>query len=518
MPSRLPCSRLKLDELFVHWLLLPDSQKFAFKLIDDAKEGKPLHSVALATPGANGVALSPTSSATMYPPLSPGKSASPGPFVPSPLRKLSQSRSSGSKRESDKEQEIPQFYFPRGKPPPEDQLQVVLAKKKELFAAAKGPGLNLEGFVTMVQDVLEMPTSVAYVLFDRLAPMEKDTVSEAEFDAWCAGCDALTVSRVHRLWTILRGPENDYLQYDDFVPVVRAVINTHPGLEFLKDTPEFQDRYQETVIYRILYTVNRSDTGRITLKELHRSDLLEALTRVDEEEDINKVLRYFSYEHFYVIYCKFWELDSDHDFMIDKDALLRYGNHSLTYRIVDRIFDQVPRKFRCQTPGRMGYEDFVWFILSEEDKTTDMALAYWFRCVDLHGDNLITQDEAAFFYEEQVHRMENLMHEPVLFEDIVCQLTDMVKPERDGLFTLRDLKRSRQHAGVLFNCLFNINKFIAFENRDPFLARQQEQEAPQLSQWDRFAAAEYLQLAMDEEGEDAEDAGLSETLEVAAGL
>lgn len=51
--------------------------------------------------------------------------------------------------------------------------------------------------------------------------------------------------------------------------------------------------------------------------------------------------RYFSYEHFYVIYCKFWELDTDHDFLIDKENLVRYGNHALTYRIVDRIFTQV---------------------------------------------------------------------------------------------------------------------------------------------------------------------------------
>jgi serine/threonine-protein phosphatase 2A regulatory subunit B'' len=28
----------------------------------------------------------------------------------------------------------------------------------------------------------------------------------------------------------------------------------------------------------------------------------------------------------------------------------------------------------------MGYEDFVWFILSEEDKTTETAMEYWFRC------------------------------------------------------------------------------------------------------------------------------------------
>lgn len=51
--------------------------------------------------------------------------------------------------------------------------------------------------------------------------------------------------------------------------------------------------------------------------------------------------RYFSYEHFYVVYCRFWELDTDHDFFIGKENLIKYGNHSLTYRIVDRIFCQV---------------------------------------------------------------------------------------------------------------------------------------------------------------------------------
>ena len=37
---------------------------------------------------------------------------------------------------------------------------------------------------------------------------------------------------------------------------------------------------------------------------LCRGDLLEALVMLDEEEDVNKILKYFSYEHFYVIYCK----------------------------------------------------------------------------------------------------------------------------------------------------------------------------------------------------------------------
>jgi len=42
----------------------------------------------------------------------------------------------------------------------------------------------------------------------------------------------------------------------------------------------------------------------------------------------------------------------------------------------------------------------------------------------------------------------------------------------EGCFALRDLKKHRHLAGTLFNILFNLNKFIAFETRDPFLVRQ----------------------------------------------
>lgn len=41
------------------------------------------------------------------------------------------------------------------------------------------------------------------------------------------------------------------------------------------------------------------------------------------EDDINVVNDYFSYEHFYVLYCKFWELDSDHDFLLTREDLNR---------------------------------------------------------------------------------------------------------------------------------------------------------------------------------------------------
>lgn len=48
---------------------------------------------------------------------------------------------------------------------------------------------------------------------------------------------------------------------------------------------------------------------------------------LEEEADINQLTEYFSYEHFYVIYCKFWELDTDHDLLIDSQDLARHNDH-----------------------------------------------------------------------------------------------------------------------------------------------------------------------------------------------
>jgi serine/threonine-protein phosphatase 2A regulatory subunit B'' len=50
---------------------------------------------------------------------------------------------------------------------------------------------------------------------------------------------------------------------------------------------------------------------------------------LEETDDINTITDYFSYEHFYVIYCKFWELDKDHDLVIDKIDMEKHANGGL---------------------------------------------------------------------------------------------------------------------------------------------------------------------------------------------
>jgi hypothetical protein len=57
----------------------------------------------------------------------------------------------------------------------------------------------------------------------------------------------------------------------------------------------------------------------------------------------------------------------------------------------------------------------------------------------------------------------------VLFEDLVCQLHDMVQPGQEGAYTLRDFKRMSTTAGTLFNALFNLHKVRWFEDLGPSL-------------------------------------------------
>lgn len=172
------------------------------------------------------------------------------------------------------------------------------------------------------------------------------------------------------------------------MPFINELLLYHPGLEFLEGHPDFHPKYTSTVISRIFYIVNRARNGRITQRELRRSNLVEVFEMVDEEEDINKVTQYFSYEHFYgeqsfpgavlplcvandtlwlVLFCRFYELDVDRTNRLTREHLLRYGDHGLSNVIVNRIFDAGPRPF--EEPGHpsdrsfMSYEDYVFFML-----------------------------------------------------------------------------------------------------------------------------------------------------------
>ncbi|KAF1374641.1 hypothetical protein PFLUV_G00231220 [Perca fluviatilis] len=392
---------------------------------------------------------------------------------------------------------IPRFYYPRGLP-------------------AMGPATNHDAAIAAIEtaftefeeekaDIYEMgkiakacgcPLYWKAPMFYSAGGERTGFVSVHSFIATWRKLLHSCHDDASRFISLLAKPSCRYLEQEDLIPLLQDIVDTHPGLTFLKDAPEFHSRYITTVIQRIFYVVNRSWTGRMTMMELRRSNFLQTLALLEEEDDINQITDYFSYEHFYVIYCKFWELDADHDLYIDPKDLARYNDHASSNRIIERLFSgAVTRGNAVQREGRMSYAEFVWFLMSEEDKKNPTSIEYWFRCMDLDGDGILSMFELEYFYEEQCERMERMGIEPLPFQDLLCQMLDLVKPESSGKITLGDLKRCRM-AHIFFDTFFNLEKYLDHEQRDPFAV--QKVEGPEPSDWDKYASEEYEILVAEE--------------------
>lgn len=57
--------------------------------------------------------------------------------------------------------------------------------------------------------------------------------------------------------------------------------------------------------------------------------------------------------------------------------------------------------------------------------------------MDLDGDGVLSMYELEYLYEEQCEKMETMGIEPLPFQDLLCQLLDLVKPEVEGTEALR---------------------------------------------------------------------------------
>lgn len=528
-----PILKVKVDELFLRWLSMPETQKVLRNDLNKLIQGRPLSPRQLShSPISNtGGGTRPIS-----PPAPP--TSSPSQLLRSPRSPRDRSRRPGSKspprsprlenHEATKylmkdkalvlnnvrifpgcAAHLPQFHFPLGRPEDSTVCENALSKVTNIFKLFEG-GIPKEEFGAVTK-ACDLPFYWREPLFSTAGGHKHGYVTLPMFTAMWKSLTSTCHDNASRFVQLLSAKHSpDYLESDDFIPLLQDIVETHPGLEFLRDAPDFHSRYIHTVIARIFYCVNSSWTGRITIPELRNSNFLEVLASLEEEEDINEIVDYFSYEHFYVIYCKFWELDSDHDLLIDEKDLMRHNNHALSSRIVKRLFSGCVTRAPTYVEGKMTYPDFVWFLLSEEDKKYPRSIEYWFRCMDLDGDGILSMYELEYFYTEQVSKMEALGIETMVFEDCLCQMLDMIKPKVPGCIKLSDLKNCKM-AYIFFNTFFNLDKYLEYEQRDPFAAARdfQESEGNQPSDWERFAQEEY-DLLVAEEGANEQTEGLYE--------
>ncbi|ORX76969.1 hypothetical protein BCR32DRAFT_329122 [Anaeromyces robustus] len=481
---------------------------------------------------------------------------------------------------------IPRFYFPKGCPLNKNikkEIDEQLNKIETLFKN-NGNYLNEQEFWQVTEEC-KLPRYISSTLFKK-AGGEPDDISQLKVTyegfkkVWIElkknnfDMDSLIFSILKPMNREKYRGKEDYLLQEDFFIVINDVVQYHPGLEFLSNMPIFQNRYIETVISRLFYSKPRNWNERMTLNEFRKVKFTDKLINLqDEDDDINVNRDIFSYKHFYVIYCKFWELDKDHDMKINRNELAKYDQFSMTPIMIDRViegygkvtsndgevlksgwrdkiedyklnnnqlktdnFSSLQEELRNSNiknknmilsnitknynkeddPNIMLYKDFIWFILSAEDKGTTQAIEYWFRCLDLDGDGVISIFEIEQFWIEQYQRMIEWRTVDIWsFNDFLCYLLDMIQPENKNIITLADLKRSKNTV-LFFDMLFDIKKYeMHLRCMDPLFREanevwivegissdniniDEEEKKIKLEGWEKFAERTYEQLAYEE--------------------
>ena len=208
--------------------------------------------------------------------------------------------------------------------------------------------------------------------------------------------------------------------------------------------------------------------------------------------DVNDSHHIFNYQHFYVAFCKFWDLDGDSDGLISKDDLMKFNDSAISPIIIERFFQSsfFPRSSnRKQT---LDFTAFAYFLMSSEDKTNLTSINFWYKLCDLDDDGVLSMKEVEELYDMQFERMRITGNETIPFEDIIRQLMDMIHPADASMVTISDLVKSKL-ADVFYNTLFDLQKFLVREYQftvNPDL----DDVTKHLSPWELYVLIEYDQL------------------------
>jgi EF-hand domain len=560
---------------------------------------------------------------------SPSVHSSPSPSLSPSLSMAASSMSAGDRTSLEIRQTMAsaQLHFPTRYRRTILRRQVDAEKRflASVFASSSLGGLTRTYFHKLLNKLCRFPRFMSDELFGDVIALGREMGAVREVAPECASTrhskKPLVLERPFMAWwahhleqyseelrffnALKRDPSREFLTASDFRPfLARMVHETCPSLDFLRDTPVFQERYLDTVIALVLYYNDRRRDGRISFEQFRRSGLVDIFKRIEAEPDINHFERYFSYKHFYVIYRKFWELDTDHDMILSIGDLAHYNQKSLSTRVLKQIFHllphlgptivtpqdlerdravvaaaaaslaacdgftsspsplspspsvsprrpatprgspDAPRRLRLSLSPivsppraaagsttadplnfslqrsaapigvdvmerrrlarnrpvqekRMNFMQFVWFIVSEEDKTSEHSWRYWFSVADRDSDGVISAYDIEYFYEEQMQRQRNTTADLdiVPFGDVMQQSTDMHGGKI--AITYLDVKASGQ-APLFFNMLFNLHKFLADEHSNPFDSSAYRVSPDGPSQWQQFALREYKIAALEE--------------------
>ncbi|XP_054385992.1 serine/threonine-protein phosphatase 2A regulatory subunit B'' subunit gamma isoform X3 [Pongo abelii] len=168
---------------------------------------------------------------------------------------------------------------------------------------------------------------------------------------------------------------------------------------------------------------------------------------------------------------QYLNLDKDHNGMLSKEELSRYGTATMTNVFLDRVFQE------CLTyDGEMDYKTYLDFVLALENRKEPAALQYIFKLLDIENKGYLNVFSLNYFFRAIQELMKIHGQDPVSFQDVKDEIFDMVKPKDPLKISLQDLINSNQ-GDTVTTILIDLNGFWTYENREALVANDSENSA-----------------------------------------
>nr|CAB3265107.1 serine/threonine-protein phosphatase 2A regulatory subunit B'' subunit gamma [Phallusia mammillata] len=251
-----------------------------------------------------------------------------------------------------------------------------------------------------------------------------------------------------------------YLREADLENYILELIPTLPQLDGLERS--FYSFYVCTGVRKFFFFLDPLRTGKIKILDILACGFLDDLLELRDEELSKEVqeANWFSAPSALRVYGQYLNLDKDHNGMLSKEELSRYGTGTLTEIFLDRVFQE------CLTyDGEMDYKTYLDFVLAIENRKEPAALQYLFKLIDVQNRGYLNVFALNYFFRGIQEMMRLHGQEPVSFADVKDEIFDMVKPADPLKITLQDLINSGQGETVT-NILIDLNGFWTYENRE----------------------------------------------------
>uniref|UniRef100_A0A3B5M2T8 Protein phosphatase 2, regulatory subunit B'', gamma n=1 Tax=Xiphophorus couchianus TaxID=32473 RepID=A0A3B5M2T8_9TELE len=251
-----------------------------------------------------------------------------------------------------------------------------------------------------------------------------------------------------------------YLRESDLENYILELIPTLPQLDGLEKS--FYSFYVCTAVRKFFFFLDPLRTGKIKIQDILCLISNEELSKESQESN------WFSAPSALRVYGQYLNLDKDHNGMLSKEELSRYGTATLTSVFLDRVFQE------CLTyDGEMDYKTYLDFVLALENRKEPAALQYIFKLLDMENQGYLNVFSLNYFFRAIQEQMKLHSQEPVSFQDVKDEVFDMVKPKDPYKITLQDLVNSCQGDTVV-SILIDLNGFWTYENREVLVANDND--------------------------------------------